>query len=72
MGDERFAAPKVIDANMAEGRNGMRDGKGFYDYATIDVPAYRRARLAAFFRMLQQAGLVMPPASHAPSTAPSD
>jgi 3-hydroxybutyryl-CoA dehydrogenase len=72
MGDERFAAPKVIDANMAEGRNGLRDGKGFYDYAAVDVPAYRRARLAAFFRMLQQSGLVMPPASDAPSTAPPD
>jgi 3-hydroxybutyryl-CoA dehydrogenase len=72
MHDERFAAPKVINANMAEGRNGLRDGKGFYDYAAVDVPAYRRERLAAFFRMLQQAGLVMPPASDAPSTAPSD
>jgi 3-hydroxybutyryl-CoA dehydrogenase len=72
MGDERFAAPKVINANMAEGRNGLRDGKGFYDYSAVDVSAYRRARLAAFFRMLQQAGLVMPPASDAPSTAPSD
>jgi 3-hydroxybutyryl-CoA dehydrogenase len=70
LGDERFAAPKVIDANMAEGRNGLRDGKGFYDYAAVDVPAYRRERLAAFFRMLQQAGLVMPPAGDAPSTAP--
>jgi 3-hydroxybutyryl-CoA dehydrogenase len=72
MGDERFAAPKVIDANMAEGRNGLRDGRGFYDYSTVDVPAYRRERLAAFHRMLQQAGLVMPPASDGPSTAPPD
>jgi 3-hydroxybutyryl-CoA dehydrogenase len=72
MSDERFAAPRVIHANMAEGRNGLRDGKGFYDYAAVDVPAYRRERLAAFFRMLQQAGLVMPPASDAPSTAPPD
>jgi 3-hydroxybutyryl-CoA dehydrogenase len=72
MDDERFAAPKIINANMAEGRNGLRDGKGFYDYAAVDVPAYRRERLAAFFRMLQQAGLAMPPASDAPSTAPSD
>jgi 3-hydroxybutyryl-CoA dehydrogenase len=72
MGDERYAAPKVIHVNMAEGRNGLRDGKGFYDYADVDIAAYRRARIAAFFRMLQQAGLVMPPASDAPSTAPSD
>jgi 3-hydroxybutyryl-CoA dehydrogenase len=62
MGDERFAAPKVVDANMAEGRNGLRDGKGFYDYAAMDLGEYRRARLAEFFRMLQQAGLVRPPA----------
>jgi 3-hydroxybutyryl-CoA dehydrogenase len=72
MDDERFAAPKVINTNMADGRNGLRDGKGFYDYAAVDVAAYRHARLAAFFRMLQLAGLVMPPASDAPSTAPSD
>jgi 3-hydroxybutyryl-CoA dehydrogenase len=71
-GDERFAAPKIINDNMAEGRNGLRDGIGFYNYSAVDVPAYRRARLAAFFRMLQQAGLVMPPASDAPSTAPLD
>jgi 3-hydroxybutyryl-CoA dehydrogenase len=72
LGDERFAVPKIIADNMAGGRNGLRDGVGFYDYSTVDVPAYRRARLAAFFRMLQQAGLVMPPASDAPSTAPPD
>jgi hypothetical protein len=40
--------------------------------AAVDVPAYRRAHLAAFFHMMQQAGMVMPPASDAPSTAPSD
>jgi 3-hydroxybutyryl-CoA dehydrogenase len=63
---------EFINANMADGRNGLRDGKGAYDYATVDVPAYPHAQLAAFFRMLQQAGLVMPPASDAPSTAPPD
>jgi 3-hydroxybutyryl-CoA dehydrogenase len=62
MGDQRFAAPQVVHTNMAEGRNGLRDGKGFYDYSAMDIAAYRRSRLAEFFRMLQQAGLVMPPA----------
>jgi 3-hydroxybutyryl-CoA dehydrogenase len=61
MDDDRFAAPEVIHRNMAEGRNGLRDGKGFFDYAATDVPAYRRARLAEFLRMLQQAGLAKPP-----------
>jgi 3-hydroxybutyryl-CoA dehydrogenase len=62
MGDQRFAAPQVVHTNMAEGKNGLRDGKGFYDYSAMDIAAYRRSRLAEFFRMLRQAGLVMPPA----------
>jgi 3-hydroxybutyryl-CoA dehydrogenase len=61
MNDPRFEAPEIVHKNMAEGRNGLRDGKGFYDYAKMDVPAYRRARLADFLRMLQQAGLARPP-----------
>lgn len=67
MNDSRFKAPKIIDANMAEGRNGLRDGKGFYDYAAIDMRAYRRGRLSEFLRMLQQAGLARPPVDVAPS-----
>lgn len=61
MNDPRFEAPEIVNKNMAEGRNGLRDGKGFYDYTKIDVPAYRKARLAEFLRMLQQTGLVRPP-----------
>jgi len=38
----------------------------------MKIPAYRRDRLAAFFRMLRQAGLVMPPAADALSKTPSD
>lgn len=61
MGDDRFEAPKVIHANMAQGKNGLRDGKGFYDYSAMDIQAYRRSRLAEFLRSLQQAGLALPP-----------
>ncbi len=32
MDDKRFEAPKIVQDNMAAGRNGLRDGKGFYDY----------------------------------------
>jgi 3-hydroxybutyryl-CoA dehydrogenase len=66
-GEARFAAPAVIEANMAEGRNGLRDGKGFFDYAGVDLAAYRRARLGGFLRMLQEAGLALPPAAAASS-----
>jgi 3-hydroxybutyryl-CoA dehydrogenase len=61
MHDKRFEAPEIVHDNMAEGRNGLREGQGFFDYGGVDVPAYRRARLAAFLRMLQQAGLARPP-----------
>jgi 3-hydroxybutyryl-CoA dehydrogenase len=67
MNDSRFKAPKIIDANMAEGRNGLRDGKGFYDYATIDMRTYQHGRLSEFLRILQQAGLARPPVDVAPS-----
>jgi 3-hydroxybutyryl-CoA dehydrogenase len=61
MNDNRFEAPKIVHDNMAQGRNGLRDGKGFFDYSSMDLTAYRRARLAEFLRMLQQAGLARPP-----------
>ena len=61
MNDARFEAPAIVHENMAQGRNGLRDGRGFFDYVSMDVPAYRRARLAEFLRMLREAGLARPP-----------
>src|SRR3569623_1122490 len=61
MNDKRFEAPQIVHDNMAEGRNGLRDGKGFFDYSAMDVPAYRRERLAAFMKALKDAGLSKPP-----------
>ena len=65
MNDQRFEAPKIVHDNMEGGRNGLRDGRGFYDYSKVDVSAYRRERLAAFLRALHEAGLqrapVLPP-----------
>lgn len=62
-GEARFNAPKIVQDNMAQGRNGLRDGKGFYDYAGRDVDAYRQERMAGFLRMLVQTGLHRPPAT---------
>jgi 3-hydroxybutyryl-CoA dehydrogenase len=61
MKDPRFEAPEIVNRNMAEGRNGLRDGKGFYDFTTMDVPAYRKQRLSEFLKMLEQTGLSRPP-----------
>ena len=59
-GEDRFAAPQIVKDNMAQGRNGLRDGKGFLDYDTMDVPEYQREKLAAFVGMLAHLGK-MPP-----------
>jgi 3-hydroxybutyryl-CoA dehydrogenase len=67
-GEPRFAAPAVIESNMAERRNGLRDGRGFYDYSGVDVAAYRQQRLGEFLRMLRQAGLALPPAGPDPAS----
>lgn len=61
MGDARYAAPEIIQRNMAEGRNGLRDGSGFLDYAGMDVAAYRKDRLGAFVQRLRDLGLGQPP-----------
>jgi len=46
---------------MEESRNGLKDGRGFYDYSDQDVAAYRKARLGAMLAQLRHAGLAKPP-----------
>ncbi len=54
----RFSPPDIVRENMASGRNGMREGQGFYDWRNIDLDQYRQARLAAFGRLLDSLGLL--------------
>jgi 3-hydroxybutyryl-CoA dehydrogenase len=56
--DKRFSVPDVIETNMREQRNGIRDGQGFYDYRQRDVDAYRRERLGDFVKLLQHLALL--------------
>jgi 3-hydroxybutyryl-CoA dehydrogenase len=58
---ERYTAPPVIGRMMAEGRNGLREGRGFYEYGGRDVAAYRRDVLSRTLAMLRHAGLQRPP-----------
>jgi 3-hydroxybutyryl-CoA dehydrogenase len=60
-GEERFAAPKIIEDNMASGHTGLRARRGFLDYSAMDVEQYQRERLAAFVAMLQHMKMVRPP-----------
>ncbi len=43
---------------MENGRNGLRDGIGFYDYKDCDIDAYRAERLTSFVRLLQHLNLM--------------
>jgi 3-hydroxybutyryl-CoA dehydrogenase len=56
--DKRFSVPEVIEKNMRENRNGVRDGQGFYDYRDRDVDAYREERLGDFVKLLQHLSLL--------------
>lgn len=54
----RFAAPEVIARNMEQGRNGLRDGLGFYNYAGVDIDAYKLQRLGELCKRLEVMGLL--------------
>jgi 3-hydroxybutyryl-CoA dehydrogenase len=53
---ERYQAPAVIGRMMAQGDLGLKTGRGFYDYRTRDVAAYRRDVLSRTLSMLRHAG----------------
>lgn len=54
--DPRFAAPEIIARHMQAGRNGLREGQGFYDYAGMDVDAYKLRRLGELCERLRLMG----------------
>lgn len=60
-GEDRFKAPRVVQANMIAGRIGMKTGEGFYDWRGRDVDALRREKLGAFLMLLRQKGVFRPP-----------
>jgi 3-hydroxybutyryl-CoA dehydrogenase len=57
----RHKAPPEVDAMMKDGRKGLREGRGYYDYTKIDVEAYRRAKLTHFVHLLRHLGRLPPP-----------
>lgn len=61
MGHDRYAAPGIIERNMAEGRIGLKTRQGFLNYEGVDIDAYREKRLAAFADSLRRLGLARKP-----------
>jgi 3-hydroxybutyryl-CoA dehydrogenase len=61
LGDQRYAAPAIVERNMAEGRIGLKAGQGFLEYSKLDVETYRAERLKALIDTLAFMGLSRPP-----------
>lgn len=38
---ERYSTPEIIQDNMKNKQNGLRENRGFYDYHNVDVDAYK-------------------------------
>jgi len=50
---ERFQSPEIVDQMMARGDLGLKTGKGFYDFSSIDPDEFRRDKLATFVALLE-------------------
>jgi 3-hydroxybutyryl-CoA dehydrogenase len=61
LGNERYAAPEIVERNMREGHIGMKTGRGFLDYEKMDLERHRLERLGAFASLLRDLDLVRPP-----------
>lgn len=61
LGEPRFDPPQIIERYMREGRRGLRDGRGFFDWNVLDTARYRREVLARQLALLQHLGLAPQP-----------
>jgi 3-hydroxybutyryl-CoA dehydrogenase len=59
--EPRFEPPAIVDRYMHEGRRGLRDGQGFFDWRAVDAAAYRKALLARQLALLRHLGLAPEP-----------
>lgn len=58
---ERFQPPPIVERLMREGKKGLREGEGFYDWKNIDRDAWQRDALGRQVAMLRHLGLLRPP-----------
>jgi 3-hydroxybutyryl-CoA dehydrogenase len=65
---ERFAPPAIVPKLMAEGKKGMREGQGIYDFRGIDVAKFQRTKLKKFVGLLRAIDLLPQPAGAAKAT----
>jgi 3-hydroxybutyryl-CoA dehydrogenase len=60
---ERYRPPAIVGRLMDEGKKGLREGEGFYDWRGTDVAAYRRDVLSRLVGTLRHQGLLRAPCS---------
>ena len=61
LGEPRFEPPAIVDRYMHEGRRGLRDGRGFFEWGAVDAAAYRAQVLARQLALLRHLGLAPEP-----------
>lgn len=61
LGDDRFRAPAILEKKMKSGETGMKSGKGFYNFSSIDLAAYQKETISKFVHLLKHLQLIKPP-----------
>ena len=57
----RHAPPPEVEQMMQDGRRGMREGQGYYDFRKMDVDAFQKGKLETFVRLLRDLEKLPPP-----------
>ena len=57
----RHAPPEEVTRMMEDGRKGMREGRGYYDFRNMDVEAWQKEKLTRFVTLLDSLGQIPKP-----------
>ena len=57
----RHAPPEEVTKMMEDGRKGLREGRGYYDFRDMDVDAWQKEKLTRFVTLLDSLGQVPRP-----------
>lgn len=56
------APPETVSTMMDQGKRGLREGQGYYDYRAMDVQAFQNEKLTRFVKLLDSLGQI--PSAH--------
>lgn len=57
----RHAPPEEVTRMMEDGRKGLREGRGYYDFRDMDVDAWQKEKLTRFVTLLGSLGQIPKP-----------